>query len=65
MKTSNEKIEAVRGILTALDKSITEDGIFLTRVLFKRNERGFLTDVLLTYEEQTDEEPETDGEGEE
>ena len=30
-------IEAVRGIFKALDKSITKDGIFLTRVQFKRN----------------------------
>lgn len=65
MKTRNEKIEAVRGVLKALDKSITKDGIFLTRVQFKRNERGFLTDVLLTYEEQTDEEHETAMEGKE
>ena len=58
-------IEAVRGIFKALDKSITKDGIFLTRVQFKRNGQGFLTDVLLTYEERADEEPETDREGQE
>lgn len=58
-------IEAVRGIFKALDKSITKDGIFLTRVQFKRNGQGFLTDVLLSYEERVDEEPETNREGKE
>lgn len=63
MNTKETKIEAVRGLFKALDDSITKDGIFLTRVKFKRDERGFLTDVLLTYEKQEDKEPDTGGEG--
>lgn len=65
MDTKNTQIEAVRGIFKALDNSIAKDGIFLTRVLFKRDKRGNLTDVLLTYQEQTDEMPDTDGEDKE
>ena len=50
-KTSETKIEAVRGILKALDKSFTKDGILLARVLFKRDDQGNLTELLLSYEE--------------
>lgn len=46
------KIEAVRGIFEALDKSIAKDGILLTHIRFKRDGQGNCTEVLLTYEEK-------------
>lgn len=46
-----KKIEAVRGILKALDKSISKGGILLTRVRFKREEHGSCTDILIDYEQ--------------
>lgn len=43
-------IEAARAVFKALDKSITKREVLLTRVLFKRDEQGNLTEILMSYE---------------
>lgn len=58
MKDKETKIEAIRGVLKALDKSIAKDGIILQQVRFKRDEQGNCTEILLSYEEQTQEDGE-------
>lgn len=58
MKDKETKIEAIRGVFKALDKSIAKDGIILQQVRFKRDEQGNCTEILLSYEEQTQEDGE-------
>lgn len=58
MKDKETKIEAIKGVFKALDKSIAKDGILLRQVRFKRNEQGNCTEILLSYEEQTQEDGE-------
>lgn len=55
MEKKETKIEAIRGVFKALDKSIAKDGILLSQVRFKRDEQGNCTEILLSYEEQTEE----------
>ena len=43
-------IEAARAIFKALDKATTKREVLLTRVLFKRDEQGNLTEILMSYE---------------
>ena len=63
MEENNEKkIEAVRAFLAAANKQVEAQGIYLERVLLKRDEDGSLTGITLSYEDRG-EEPETeDGE---
>lgn len=63
MEENNEKkIDAVRAFLIAANKQFEAQGIYLERVLLKRDENGFLTGITLSYEDRG-EEPETeDGE---
>ena len=63
MEENNEKkIEAVRAFLAAANKQFEAQGIYLERVLLKRDENGSLTGITLSYEDRG-EKPETeDGE---
>ena len=63
MEENNEKkIEAVRAFLIAANTQFEAQGIYLERVLLKRDENGSLTGITLSYEDRG-EEPETeDGE---
>lgn len=63
MAENNEKkIDAVRAFLIAANKQFEAQGIYLERVLLKRDENGSLTGITLSYEDRG-EEPETeDGE---
>ena len=63
MEENNEKkIEAVRAFLAAANTQFEAQGIYLERVLLKRDENGSLTGITLSYEDGG-EEPETeDGE---
>lgn len=63
MAENNEKkIDAVRAFLIAANKQFEDQGIYLERVLLKRDENGSLTGITLSYEDRG-EEPETeDGE---
>ena len=63
MEENNEKkIEAVRAFLAAANKQVEAQGIYLERVLLKRDENGSLTGITLSYEDRG-EKPETeDGE---
>ena len=59
-ETKENRIEAVRAFLAAANKQF--EGIYLERVLLKRDENGSLTGITLSYEDRG-EEPETeDGE---
>lgn len=48
------RIEAVRAFIEAANRQFEEQGIYLGRVLFKRDEEGLLTAVILDYEDRQD-----------
>ncbi len=54
-------IEEIRGFLEAANKQFEQGGIYLQRVLFKRNDDGMLTGLSLSYEDRTTAQDETKG----
>lgn len=60
-ETKENRIDAVRAFLAAANKQFEAQGIYLERVLLKRDENGSLTGITLSYEDRG-EEPETEDE---
>lgn len=51
-ETKENRIEAVRAFLAAANKQFEAQGIYLERVLLKRDENGSLTGITLSYEDR-------------
>ena len=54
MEQTANRIEAVRAFLEAANRQFEEQGIYLGRALFKRDDEGVLTAVVLDYEDRRD-----------
>lgn len=46
-------IEEIRGFLASASRQFEQGGIYLERVLFKRDDNGVLTGITLSYEDRT------------
>ena len=51
-ETKENRIDAVRAFLAAANKQFEAQGIYLERVLLKRDENGSLTGITLSYEDR-------------
>lgn len=54
MEQTLKRIDSVRAFIEAANRQFEEQGIYLGRVLFKRDKDGFLTAVILDYEDRQD-----------
>ena len=54
-ETKENRIEAVRAFLAAANKQFEAQGIYLERVLLKRDENGSLTGITLSYKDRGEE----------
>lgn len=54
-ETKENRIDAVRAFLAAANKQFEAQGIYLERVLLKRDENGSLTGITLSYEDRGEE----------
>ena len=48
-------INEIRAFMTAASRQFESQGIYIERVLFKRDESGQVTDVSLAYEDRREE----------
>lgn len=47
-----KKVEDVRAFLSALDVHLVLGGLMIHHIRFKRDEQGYCTVILMTYEEK-------------
>ena len=48
-------INDIRAFMAATNRQFESQGIYIERVLFKREESGEVSDITLTYEDRRDE----------
>lgn len=51
----NNIINEIRAFIAAASRQFESQGIYIERVLFKRDESGKVSDITLTYEDRRDE----------